>query len=242
MVDSFRLYGQAMLDLLHGGRGRVTIVRDDGYRDPGDVRTLFRPYRQWPSMEREAIRWAKGRVLDVGVGPGRVALYLQRKGLRVVGIDSAPEALECARARGVREVRAMDARHLGFPPASFDTLVMFGNNFGICGGWEATRRFLRDARKIARRGGLLIASTRVPGSWMDRHAAYVKENVRRGRPPGLIRIRMERGGKVGTWFPLLLVSPDDALRLCESTGWDVVKVIPGPRGIEDYAFVARRMG
>ncbi len=240
MVGSFRLYGRAMLDVLRGGPGKVTIVRDDGYRDPGSVRYLFRSYRGWPSTEREAIRWARGRVLDVGCGPGRVALYLQRKGLRVVGIDSAPEAIECARLRGVHDVRRMDARRLDFPPKSFDTLVMFGNNFGICGGFDATRRFLRGAGRITRRGGLLIGSTRTPGSWMERHAEYIKRNVRRGRPPGLIRLRIEYKGKIGAWFPLLLVSPDDLLRLCEASGWDVLKIIPGPQGIADYAFVARR--
>src|SRR3972149_1702434 len=150
VVDSFRLYAQAMLDRLHGGRGRIVIERDDGYRDPGDVGYLFAPYWKWPKPERQAIRWARGRVLDVGCGPGRVALYLQRKGLQVVGIDAAPEAVECARLRGVRDVRKMDARRLEFLRKSFDTIVMFGNNFGISGGVEATRRVLRPPRLVAR--------------------------------------------------------------------------------------------
>jgi len=31
MMDSYRLYGQAMLEFLGGGSGRFTFVRDDGY-------------------------------------------------------------------------------------------------------------------------------------------------------------------------------------------------------------------
>jgi len=240
MVGSYRLYGQAMLDYLRSRAARLTIERDDGLREPGSVRYLFRPYRKWPSTERRGIRWARGRVLDVGCGAGRAALYFQRKGMPVVGIDASPEAIECARLRGVRDVRRMDARHLDFPPKSFDTIVMFGNNFGICGGLDATRRFLREARNITHRRGLLIASTRTPGSWMNRHAEYVKMNVRSDRPPGLLRLRIEYKGVTGAWFPLLLLSPDDALRLCEATGWDVLRIIPGEKGISDYVLVARR--
>ena len=240
MVSSYRLYGQAMLDHLRGGPGKFTFLRDDGLRDPSDVRDLFRACRDWRPDEREAIRWARGRVLDVGCGAGRAALYLQRRGLSVVSIDASAEAVECARLRGGRDVRRMDARRLLFSQQSFDTLLMFGNNFGICGGFDATRRFLREARRITRRHGLLIASTRTPGSWLKPHAEYVKRNVRKGRSPGLIRLRMVYGRRTGTWFQFLLVSPDDALRLCEATGWDIQRIIPGGRGIADYAFVAQR--
>jgi len=168
MMDSYRLYGQAMLEFLGGGPGRFTFVRDDGYRDPSDVKPLFAPYSRWPGAERRAIRSARGHVLDVGCGAGRVALYLQRKGLLVSAIDISPEAVECARLRGVRDVRRMDARHLSFPDESFDTIVMFGNNLGVCGDLAATRRFLRRAHRITRKGGRLVAG----------HARNLEEGTR----------------------------------------------------------------
>jgi len=126
----------------------------------------------------------------------------------------------------------MDGRRLDFPQHRFDTLVMFGNNFGICGGPVATRRFLVRAHGIARRKGRLLASTRTPGSWKKPHAAYVKSNVREGRAAGLIRLRVVYGGRTGDWFRLLFVSPDDLLRLCEATGWDVLRILPGREGID----------
>jgi SAM-dependent methyltransferase len=240
MIDSYRLYGQAMLEYLRGGHGRFTFVRDDGFRDPSNVKTLFAPYARWPSEERRALRYARGRVLDVGCGAGRVALYLQRRGLSVTAIDVSPEALECARLRGVRDAQMMDARHLSFAKGSFDTIVMFGNNLGVCGDLAATRRFLRSARAIARRGGRLLASTGVPAVWAKDHAAYVKKNVRRGLPPGLVRLRVVYKGTRGTWFPLLFVGTDDLLRLCEATGWTVEEVLTEPRRLPYYAFVAAR--
>jgi SAM-dependent methyltransferase len=245
MVDSMRLYGQAMIDHLHGRMGRLVIERDDGRREVTDISSLFAPYsgthERWREDERKAIHLARGHVLDIGCGPGRVALYLQRRGIRVTAIDISPEALQVAKTRGVRNAMLMDARHLSFPPRSFDTFVMFGNNFGICGDFAATRRFLKGLAGVARPRARLIASTRTPGSWIPRHAPYVMKNVREGRPPGLIKLRLQYRGKKGSWFPLLLLSPDDAMRLCLSAGWEVVGVVPCGAGIEDYSFVAEML-
>ena len=240
MTDSYRLFGQAMLDHLRGGSGRFTFVRDDGYRDPSDVKSYFAPYSRWSFAERRAIRHAKGRVLDVGCGAGRIALYLQRRGLRVTAIDVSPEAVECSRLRGVRDARAMDARHLSFPDRTFDTIVMFGNNFGLCGDLAGTKRFLRNAHRITRRGGRLLASTRVPAIWAKEHAAYVKENARAGRPPGLVRLQIIYKGDRGTWFPVLFLGTDDLVRLANETDWDVEHVFPDPRSRSHYAFTAVR--
>jgi len=116
MVDSMRLYGQAMFDHLHGRMGRLVIERDDGRREITDISSLFAPYSgkrgRWREDERKAIRFARGHVLDIGCGPGRVALYLQRRGMDVTAIDVSPEALQVARTRGVRSAILMDARRL----------------------------------------------------------------------------------------------------------------------------------
>jgi SAM-dependent methyltransferase len=240
-----RLYGQAMIDHLHGRMERLVIERDDGLKELTDISPLFATCSgtrdRWREDERKAIHFVRSDVLDIGCGPGRVALYLQRRGIRVTAIDVSPEALQVAKTRGVRNTMLMDARHLSFPSRSFDTFVMFGNNFGICGDFAATRLFLKGIARVARPRARLIASTRTPGSWIQRHAPYVMKNVREGRPPGLIRLRIDYGSKKGSWFPLLLLSPDDAMRLCLSAGWEVVKVVPCAGGIEDYSFVAEKL-
>ena len=70
-----------------------------------------------------------GTVLEVGVGTG-MALEHYQPHLSVTGIDYSTEMLDRARARvdrlnldHVTELRQMDARHLDFPDASFDTVV-----------------------------------------------------------------------------------------------------------------------
>ena len=174
-----------------------------------------------------------GRVLDVGCGPGRHALYLQRKRHRVVGIDASPTQVALARIRGVEEVYQASVQRLPRGLGTFDTIILMGNNLGLAGDVPRMRRFLRDARQISTARGRLIGSTRIPGTWIRQHLPYVKWNIARGRPPGLLTLRGRYKGRVGDWFDLLLLSPDDLAELAHATGWDLVRVLYEPR--EDAA-------
>jgi 2-polyprenyl-3-methyl-5-hydroxy-6-metoxy-1,4-benzoquinol methylase len=76
------------MDHLMGRRTDPAVIeRDDGFVDPEFVSGYFTEFRNWGLLERSAMRSVRGRVLDVGCGAGRVALYLQRRGHDVVGID-----------------------------------------------------------------------------------------------------------------------------------------------------------
>jgi SAM-dependent methyltransferase len=82
-------------------------------------------------LERE--RRIGRRVLDVGCGTGDNALYLARHGHDVLGIDSAPLAIERAQAKSRAERRGggprfavHDALELGSLAESFDTVIDCG--------------------------------------------------------------------------------------------------------------------
>ena len=75
--------------------------RDDGLITPtGGPGVYFREYEDWPAIEKQAIELARGRVLDIGCGAGRVGGHLQGKGLDVVGVDNSPLAVRTCRERG----------------------------------------------------------------------------------------------------------------------------------------------
>jgi trans-aconitate methyltransferase len=75
------------------------------------------------------------RILDLGCGDGTLALALAQAGASVLGVDSSPEFIAAARARGV-DARVMDAEHLAFT-AEFD--AVFSN---------AALHWMRDADAV----------------------------------------------------------------------------------------------
>ena len=82
MRDHQDAFGHELYDYLKsGGEGRrmaEIVERDDGYIDvSGGPQMYFSEYRHWPPHQRRAMRYARGRVLDIGSGAGRHALYLQ---------------------------------------------------------------------------------------------------------------------------------------------------------------------
>ena len=124
--------GQQLLANLHGEPIEEIIERDDGFIGTGSGKgAYFGKYATWSKAEREAIALARGRVLDIGAGAGRHALYLQGKRHAVTAIDNSPGAIAGCKERGVRARSIDDVDR--FRTNSFDTGVMFGNNFSLVG-------------------------------------------------------------------------------------------------------------
>ncbi len=239
--SSFELYAQAMLDHWLGKKVAVEFERDDGYRSESNLATYFASASEWPRMEREALKEVRGRVLDVGCGPGRHSLFLQKKGFRVVGIDPSPTQCALARVRGVQNVYQASVQRLPRGLGTFDTVFMMGNNLGLPGDHPKMRRFLKNLREITTRRGRIVGHTRIPGTWSSDHLPYVKWNLKRGRPAGLITLRVRYKGRVGDWFDLLLLSPEELARLAQETGWELTRVIwEGGYAPGDYVAVLER--
>jgi SAM-dependent methyltransferase len=215
-------FGKAFMACYRGEKVSLIIRRDDGLVNEDDMEGYFKGHEEWFEVDRKALQWAQGRVLDVGCGPGRHLLWLQEKGFTVTGIDVSPTAVEVARLRGARDCRVMDVKNLEFPAGSFETVIMMGNNFGLAGGMEPTKKVLRDLHRITTDEGRIIATSRDPLDTEDpRHLAYHERNRRRGRPPGLVIIQLEFRGEIGPWFELFMATPEEMIEIAEATGWRV---------------------
>ena len=120
------------------------VLRTGATMDEIDKQTMAKAYARWAPVydlvfgavfERgrrasiEAAERIGGRILDVGVGTG-ISLPDYSRSNRIVGVDYSEPMLRKARERVIEHkldnvecVAVMDAKHLGFPDASFDAIV-----------------------------------------------------------------------------------------------------------------------
>jgi|SRR5271157_544228 len=222
-------FGRQLLAQYHHQTETAEILeRDDRYIGTGsDPGMYFRDYKQWPIEERHAIKFAKGKVLDIGCGAGRHALYLQQKGLDVTGIDISPGAVKLCKLRGLKKtfIRSISDVDI-FKPDSFDTILMLGNNFGLFGSDKRAKRILKKLYRITSIHARIIAGTLNPYQTDDQnHLQYHQLNKKRGRMPGQIRIRVRFQKIIGAWFDYLFVSPEEMESLLGDTDWQVERYI-----------------
>jgi SAM-dependent methyltransferase len=221
-----------LLALVEGNsRAKEIIERDDGFLE-ATATSYLDPFRRWPAHQRRALRFVRGRVLDVGAGAGRVALELQDRGHDVVAIDISPLAVEVCRRRGVRDARVLRFEDVDQSVGVIDTVVMFGNNFGLFGSPAKAGRMLRRLHRLTSEDARIVAESRGVYDTEDPdHLAYHERNRRRGRMAGQLRLRVRYRSAVTPWFDYLIVSPDEMRELVAGTGWQVARLIPGEGGM-----------
>jgi SAM-dependent methyltransferase len=223
-------YGALLLSALKtSGQGVVEITeREDGFIAASNwPPRYFSEHPGWTKRERQAIQLVKGRVLDIGCGAGRFALHLQRKGLEVTGIDSSKGAVQVCKLRGVRHVLLRPIEEIGkFKPASFDTVIMMGNNFGLFAGFKKAKKLLRQLYGITSALGQIIAEAVDPYQTNDpSHLAYQRHNRKRGRMSGQLKMRIRHQKIIGSWFDYLLVSRKEMEEILDGTGWEIGRTL-----------------
>lgn len=235
------LFAEALWRYYKTGHAALRVERDDGYHSSEDMSWYFTGPREFPAHEKAALAFARGRILDLGCGAGRHALYFQQRGLTVTGADVSERALALAQARGVKHVQVANAcRRLPFQDGEFDTVVLFGNNLGICGDVPRFRRMLRELYRVTSARGRVLGTTRMPSTTDPKHKKYLEWNIARGRAVGQIRVRLAAQHKRGKWFDLLLLAPTDLMQISLREKWKLARVLPGESFEQGYAAVLEK--
>lgn len=219
-------FGLALERWLEDHDARIIVERDDGYIDSEGLGPYFAQFKDWWSVERQALRYVGGRVLDVGLGAGRVAVELQRRGHDVVGIDVSPLTVRVARRQGVKKAQVLRFEDVGPTLGTFDTVVLYMNNFGLFASQVKARQLLRKLHSLTSASGRIVATSSDPRDARLRSTLdYHRRNRARGRMTGQIRLRLRFDRRATPWFDYLFVSPTEMERLLAGTGWHVRRFI-----------------
>jgi len=169
-----------------GGLDPWYATYEDGRR-----RSLAGALERWcgpaDDVDRQLLARARGTVLDVGCGPGRLVAELARQGRHALGVDISPVALRLARQAG-----AVVIRRSVFSPVHgegmWGTVLLADGNIGIGGSPVALLNRCREL--ITATGQILV------------------EIERDGIGFRTTRIRLERGTETSEWFPWAHIGAD----------------------------------
>jgi SAM-dependent methyltransferase len=232
-------WGHEMLDWFKRRPAAEIIERDDGYVEAFSPQGYFNDYDDWSPRERRAIRLVRRKTLDIGCGAGKHSLYLQRRRFDVLGIDISPLAIKVCRMRGLVKTRVMSIAEVDPELGAFDTVLMLGTNFGLFGNFRNARVLLRKLRNVTTAKARIIAETRDPYDTNDQfHLRYHKFNLKRGRMPGEVRMRVRYKWYRTPWFDRLFVSRREMKELVREAGWRIERFID-EKGPEFIAIIVK---
>ena len=119
----------------------------------------------WKDIFSRVLGTSQLNILDVGTGPGSVALLLAEMGHRVTGVDFSEAMLENAirnnTALGLDvDFKKGDAENLPFANGTFDAVV---NRFVL---WTVPdpKKAIREWKRVLKPGGKLVI---IDGNWYD---------------------------------------------------------------------------
>lgn len=150
------IFGDALMAHFHGDKTRLFIEDVKGNKYPHDLNKYFRKYKQLDRLEKGIISLSKGKILDVGCGPGNYIPYLNKKG-DVLGIDISPKVIKVCKERGFKNVKVADIFKLKTKD-KFDTIVLLENNLGMAQTVPRTKKLLKILGSLLNKDGQILTN------------------------------------------------------------------------------------
>lgn len=225
-------FGHELLDFFTGKSDNCfeVIERDDGYINVSDSLPMwFSDHQQWESQYKQALEFVKGRVLDIGCGAGRHALYLQDRGFSVMGIDTSPLALKVCQDRGLRHTHLLSIHDLPANLGTFDTLLMLGNNLGLLETFQNAKKILMRLYETTAADGQIIGENIDPYLiWKDELWSYppaAKKKENNESMCGEVRLRVRYKQYATPWINYFFMSQEELTSVLQDTGWQIARFI-----------------
>jgi SAM-dependent methyltransferase len=203
-------------------------------------------------------RKARGPVVELGVGTGRIAVPVAEAGVPVIGVDSSAGMLEVCRRRaeaaGVEHLLDLRLGDLRDPPVDAGVRLVTSPFRALLHlDTDADRRAaLAAAFRLLVRGGRFVFDVFAPspedveethGRWLEREPG-IWERADWDLERRILTLHV-RGAHSETAMRLSWLPPDDWRTLLEATGFEVVACygwfdLSPHRGGEDTVWLARR--
>lgn len=126
-----------------------TVIYDAAY--------FYRSYNKMPELEKLALTFASGNVLDLGAGVGTHAVVLQEKGLGVEAMELSPVFCDILNKRGIKKV--VNQNLFDTKLKNFDTIYALMNGLGMAGKYSNLEKFLSKVYTMLNKGGVFITDS-----------------------------------------------------------------------------------
>lgn len=133
------------------------------YPNEDIIRFCVRLIQKRLTHDKIDVRRKAERILDLGCGNGRHAIYFAREGFKASGIDVSQKAIEWAQDWARREhldadFRVGDIAQLPFDDQTFDAVVSHGVLDHV--PMEIARKAAQEVRRVLKPGGLFYCDLR----------------------------------------------------------------------------------
>jgi ubiquinone/menaquinone biosynthesis C-methylase UbiE len=158
--------------------------------------------KEWNRLEKQPSNWLefettlrylntllprKGRILDVGGGPGRYSIYLAKKGYRMTLLDLSVQHVKFARERAKKEkvIDKFEEFFVGsmldlsrFPSNAFDSVLCLGGPLSHIANEKNRIRALSEMVRVAKKNALIFVSVMSKFGTLSTPLAFFSKEVR----------------------------------------------------------------
>lgn len=211
MID---LPGKAIHDY-HFFQSRKKLYVNDtfGPKVEMPISYYFRKWEQMPDLERLALEYCEGRVLDIGAASGCHTLVLQKKNIDVTALELSPNSCKVMYDLGVNNVVCEDFFKYHHED-KFDTLLLLMNGIGVSSTTDGFRKFLKKANELLLPEGQIIFDS------CDISYMYDDFEMPKHHYFGEAKVRYEYDNQFTECFNWLYIDQDTMQKISKEEGWN----------------------
>ena len=103
-MDKKDIFGKALYSYWKGDHKTPHIIRRDDHKHAHSINSSTYFSQKLHPKEKEIVKYAKWKILDIGCGAGRHVLFFQKKNFDITGIDPSPLKVKVCKEHGCKKV------------------------------------------------------------------------------------------------------------------------------------------